>query len=88
MRYAIQMCERQTYGPPKVVDCRIQPAKFSLDEVIKIAKAQLETAMVPGTNIWSGVGTGAIFIRVVELDEDERPTERVVFQTTLAELER
>jgi hypothetical protein len=79
------MCENQDSGPPKVLDSTIDPL-HSLEDIIEIAKASLQTAMVPGTSIWAGVGTGAVFIRVVELNEVGEPTERLVFKTTLAEL--
>jgi hypothetical protein len=84
MGYAIQMVEKQASGPPKVVQSDLETWR-ALEDVIEIAKARIKTAIVPGTNIWEDVGTGAVFIRVVELDSDGSPTEQVVFEKTLAD---
>jgi hypothetical protein len=91
MDYAIQMCVNQASGPPKVVSTSIEKGR-PLDEVIVIAKAHLKAAPVDGKIIadegtidLAVVGTGAVFIQVVEL-EDGSPTGLVVFSKTLAEL--
>jgi hypothetical protein len=83
MRYAMQMCECQPSGPPKVVKQSIE--MFPLDHMKQLAKAHLDAAPIDG-KILTDYGwrpAEAIFIRVVELDSSGSPTDRVEFEYKL-----
>jgi hypothetical protein len=78
MGYAIQMCEKQASGPPIVYDTSIN--QVSLDEAIMVAKARLKTAPLEDGTIVGVSEAAAVFVRVVELDSNGSPTDRVVFE--------
>jgi len=83
MGYAIQMCENQASGPPTVFDTSIE--RISRDEAIMVAKARLDTARLPNGTIVGARVAAAVFIRVVELDSNGSPTDRVVFEYKIAD---
>ena len=81
MGYAIQMCEKQASGPPRVLHTEIEKSR-PLDEVILRAKAWLDTAPVNGIIVVEdgrSLRPEAVFIRVV-VDSDGSPTDQVVFE--------
>jgi hypothetical protein len=95
MDYDIQLWVNPASKPPKIVYTRIEKGR-SLEDVKILASAVLRAAVVNGKIDLGGdiidlasvgpdaVGPDAVFVRVVEI-EGGRPTERVVFQRTLAE---
>ena len=83
MAYAVQICENQASAPPRVIRTSIE--RFSRDEVIKLAKARLETAPLPDGTIVGARVAAAVFIRVVELDSNDSLTDRVVFEYKIAD---
>ena len=84
MAYAIQMCETQASGPPKVF---ATPYEYILsrDEAIRVAKAHLDTAPLPNGHIVGADDPTKVFIRVVELDSNGSPTDRVVFEYKISD---
>src|SRR4051812_15901655 len=86
MGYAIQMCEKQASGPPRVFLTNIE--RRTLDTTILMAKARLDTAPIEVDGVSSildydrggRLSAAAVFIRVVELDSDGSPTDQVVFE--------
>ena len=78
MGYAIQMCETQASGPPRVFRSNIE--RVSYDDAIKVAKARLDVAPLPDGTIVGADDPTKVFIRVVELDSNGSPTDRVLFE--------